>query len=87
MRIFDNLNLIPQDILQRRISRTDPNAFVLVYSSDIMDANHQIIGARSYVGVDSVLTDAQITTGLAPPPPPGICCRNCYKSEKAKCHH
>jgi hypothetical protein len=56
-RIFDNPNQIRQDIIKWRIQPFDNDVIIDTYISD----------GHHYVGIDTILTETQINSGLALP--------------------
>lgn len=66
-RIFDNANQLRQDVVLRRIQPLDNDAAVNIYSVDVVDDNGTKLGSNHYVGIDSVLSDIMITSGLSTP--------------------
>jgi hypothetical protein len=66
-RIFDNANQLRQDVILRRIQPLDNDAVVNIYSVDVVNDNGTKLGSNHYVGIDSVLSDVQITSGLSTP--------------------
>lgn len=65
MRVFDNINNLPQAVIEWRLRKVDPTGVAETYST--IPTPENLFTIHNYVKVDSVLTDTQIVNGLSNP--------------------